>query len=81
MKIDANDKHIIITLSRRNLLALLTKLEHPDSHKGIFMEHAHGDATLWVFAEDDDTHYADRPYGPGPMHPTTERDITSHNET
>lgn len=74
-----NDAHaqVIVTLSRRNLLAMLHKLDMPGSFRRI--EKDFGDTetalTLTLIAEDDADHY-----GPGktagmfegPMHPDTE---------
>jgi hypothetical protein len=66
-----------ITLSRRNLLTLLAKLDGhpPDSACTI-----QGGADAWgyfVRAEEDDVHYFDRPAFLetkwGPMHPDTEQ--------
>ena len=67
----ADDGTINVTLSRRNLLALLAKLSgSPEgSHCSIAWDR------LIVHAEPDDVHYAGR-VPPGPMHPTTEARIT-----
>ena len=65
-----------VTLSRRNLLALLTKLDDPTSLRTIFVPTANG--VLYVTAEDDATHYANRP-APGSMSPRTERDIAVYS--
>lgn len=52
---------VAVTLSRRNLEALLLKLEDPESMKTISI---HEDGYyLTVEAEENDTHYADRPAG------------------
>lgn len=58
-----------LTLSRRNLLTLLAKLDgHPrDSECALYREG-------WIVkAEDDAVHYLGRK--PGPMHPDTEKEI------
>ncbi len=71
MRLDIADDGIInVTLSRRNLLALLAKLSgSPEgSHCSI------GWDRLIVHAEPDDVHYAGR-VPPGPMHPATEARI------
>lgn len=61
-----------VTLSRRNLLALLHKLEMPRSGRTLMSEHDCSPGwTLVVRAEDDPEHYADR-RGPGPVHPSSE---------
>jgi hypothetical protein len=61
-----------VSLSRRNLLALLYKLEMAGSSRTL----AGGDCPegfeLVVRVEGDDEHYAKREEGPGPMHPQTE---------
>jgi hypothetical protein len=67
---------MIITLSKRNLLSLLHKLEMPGSHCTIVKP----DGTI-VVVESDEVHYADRPEGsPGPMHPDTEAFVRDLNE-
>lgn len=71
MDLHVNGTRIRVTLSRRNLLALLTKLDWPVSARTI--ERDFGDFVLAVTAEEDADHYRDR--SPGPMHPQTERDI------
>jgi hypothetical protein len=55
----------IVTLSRRNLLCLLAKLEIPGSQRSIVK----GDGTM-IVAEPDELHYLGRQ--PGPMAPDTE---------
>lgn len=63
-----------VVLSRRNLLALLTKLDgHP--HGSMCMIAGGDDAPgLIVKAEEDDVHYKNRPAGR--MHDDTEVNIT-----
>ena len=67
-----------VTLSRRNLLALLHKLDMPGSLRAFYNTDVEIDgvyATGFAFrvsAEDDDEHYAQRPGPPGPMIPATE---------
>jgi hypothetical protein len=69
---------IHVTLSERNLLALLQKLGMPGSARTLASAHAYregelvDDVTLVVAAEDDDEHYGERGFPPGPMHPQTE---------
>lgn len=65
-----------VTLSRRNLLTLLAKLDgHPgESKRTIYRTNDEGE-TLVVTAEEDDAHYGARGYGPGAMHPETEKEI------
>lgn len=65
-----------VTLSRRNLLALLHKLEMPGSARTILsMDNEEPGWTLIVRSEDDEEHYGSRGFGPGPMHPMTELSI------
>lgn len=67
MRIETTPAGLRVVLSERNLRALLSKLTMPDSACTITME------GVYVSAEPDDQHYADR--GPGPMHPHTEADL------
>jgi hypothetical protein len=61
-----------VVLSRRNLLALLAKLDGaPNGSAMAIMGGADAPGCI-VRAEEDDVHYGDRPEGPGPMHPDTE---------
>ena len=72
---------IAVTLSRRNLLALLHKLDMPGSSRTITNNDCRLDGKwvstheLVLCCEDDLEHYARRVSGPGPMHPKTERFI------
>lgn len=59
-----------VTLSRRNLLAGLHKLDMPNSARTIIS----GDDRLILKFEDNDEHYGDR--RPGVMYPDTEEFIT-----
>ena len=69
------DGGIQLTLSRRNLLTLLRKLDgHPADSK-CTIEGGDDAAGVFVKAEEDDVHYADRPAGR--MHPETEMHITA----
>ncbi len=77
--IETSDQHlgkldtVKITLSRRNLLTLLAKLDgYPHKSMGVIWR-ATDSGNLFVHAEEDAVHYADRQYGV--MHPTTERRI------
>ena len=72
MRVDFLEERIVgITLSRRNLLALLSKLDHEESEKRIHI--FDGKYDLYVSAEPDEIHYANRE--PGKMSPVTEADI------
>lgn len=71
MKLNVSDdgRSVRATLSRRNLLSLLHKLDMEGSQRTLIQYDKQG-RTLWVVAEDDDEHYAGR--RPGEMHPETE---------
>ena len=61
-----------VTLSRRNLLALLHKLEMPGSARTLMTDYDCPDG--WVLAvrsEPDDEHYGQRLAPPGPLHPAS----------
>ncbi len=63
-----------VTLSRRNLRALLAKLDGaPDSSERAIALREENGSFLVVRAEEDAAHYAGRE--PGPMHPDTEAAI------
>lgn len=70
MRLESNNNiPVLIVLSRRNLQALLAKLDQPDSARTLL---GGADARgVIVRAEDDDEHYADR--DPGPVSPETQR--------
>lgn len=78
MKLDLRDDHVFVVLSRRNLFALLHKLEMPGSARTLLCGDnpidgkPTSDVVLVVHAEDDEPHYATRIAPPGPMHPATE---------
>ncbi len=70
LEVDENRRQLTVTLSCRNLRALLHKAERMgDSACTIFREDAGWQ--LIVTSELDEQHYCDRL--PGPMHPLTER--------
>ena len=75
MRLDAADEHhVIVTLSERNLRTLLHKAQRARQGDATAMtiSKIEGRAILIVQAELDDTHY-DRPEGgPGEMHPLEE---------
>jgi hypothetical protein len=72
---------VLVTLSQRNLLALLGKLEFPGSTRTIVNGDCYrdglpvDDVVLVLRVEDDGPHYARRANPPGPMHPATEEFI------
>jgi hypothetical protein len=63
MRIEFNGRRIV--LSRRNLLALLHKLDEPDSMRSLYKD------GVLVSVEENDEHYPES-YLPGPMTPDTE---------
>ena len=71
---------LVVTLSRRNLLALLAKLDEPESYRAITSTNSYLDFVeiegipFVVHAESDADHYGQRRL-PGPMTPTTEDGI------
>jgi hypothetical protein len=77
MRLDINEDRVTLVLSERNLLALLTKLYT----KGSFctIQGPEG-CPISVKSEHDDVHYGSRVFGPGLMHPITEKFIESIQE-
>lgn len=72
MRLDKQDwKHVNITLSKRNLLSLLAKLNGYPPQSCCTLKKLEGKVILTVCAEDDHTHYANRGYPPGEVHPET----------
>jgi hypothetical protein len=75
---------VIVTLSRRNLLTLLHKLDMPGSARTItngycYLNRELNDRlTLVLRAEDDEAHYGERPEPPGAVHPTSEAYVRRH---
>ena len=68
--------HMAITLSRRNLLALLAKLDgHPPDSAATLVWGDPNGGSITVRAEENDPHYGSRGYGPGPMVSDTEDQI------
>lgn len=63
-----------VRLSRRNLLALLAKLDGYPPGSGCSLEGGADAANFIVTAEEDHIHYQDRPAGR--MHPVTETQTT-----
>lgn len=68
----------LVVLSRRNLLALLHKLDMPGSlrtltNSDVEIEGEYAEGFVFCLqAESDGEHYAKRPDAPGAMHPLTE---------
>ena len=77
MKVKITDNGAFITLSRRNLLSLLAKLDGHPTPSAATLERVDGDAFVSVKAEEDDVHYGER--RPGEMHRETEAAI-KHSE-
>jgi hypothetical protein len=75
LEIAADAPMVRVTLSRRNLMALLVKLDGwpKDSECSITL------GQLLVHAEPDEVHYANRPPR-GAMHPATEEAISFQEE-
>ena len=69
MKVEVKPGEVRVTLSKRNLLALLDKLSWEQSARTIVRDQEDG-TLLVVTAETDEEHYIDR--SPGIMHPRTE---------
>ena len=68
--------HMAITLSRRNLIALLAKLDgHPPDSAATLVWGDPNGGSITVRAEENDPHYGSRGYGPGPMVSDTEDQI------
>lgn len=74
MKLYETPSGIEVTLSRRNILALLHKLDWEGSARTIQKESGNG-MILTLVAEEDDEHYGDDL--PGGMHTMTEQFIES----
>lgn len=86
VRLDIHEQRLVLTLSRRNLLALLHKLDWPGSAREITGGDAYFDGTpidfrFAVRCEDDAEHYAKRPEPPGPMHPESEQFIRDNAES
>ena len=85
MKLEASDvstrlpTEVVVRLSRRNLKALLHKLDWEESERTLQRQEEPGGPILTVIAEDDPEHYGDRT--PGPMHPETEAAIGCYGST
>lgn len=66
-------KSITIELTRRNLLALLAKLDGHPPDSGCELRKTFYGAQVAVRAVENDAHYAD--HDPGALHPATERSL------
>lgn len=74
MRIEQSNLGTRVVLSRRNLLALLTKLDIQGSMRTIYTEGLYGEPFM-VSSEENDVHYGGRAVPPGEMHPLTESTI------
>lgn len=83
-RLDLEPSCVVVTLSRRNLLALLHKVDWPGSARTIVNNDCYWNGlpidglTLVLRVEDDDEHYRRRAEPPGHMHPRTEVFILDH---
>ncbi len=80
MRLEITPGTLTLTLSRRNLYALLHKLELDGSARRLVGgdSYLNGEMLALRFSvccEEDDEHYAKRPEQPGEMHPLAERFI------
>ena len=77
MRLDISPAAVLVTLSKRNLLALLQKVDDAASARTLIGGYVYEDSRLIdgielvVRCEPDEQHYADRE-PPGLMHPRTE---------
>ena len=77
---------VVVTVSRRNLLTLLHKLELPGSARMLPTTDCWldgeptepGEWLLVLHCEDGQQHYAGRESGPGAVHPHTEQLVAAH---
>ena len=84
MRLDGFEPRLIaITLSRRNLLTLLAKLDGYPSKSAcsIYLPGEGFDPTIFVHAEPDEVHYGTRPEPPGAMHPDTEARLSGSSDS
>lgn len=78
LEIQGDGSELVVTLSERNLLALLAKLHEPKSRARLSTINAFHDGepvwdvTLTLRAETDEEHYQGRPDPPGDLQPQTE---------
>ena len=71
---DSNDNVVGLKVSKRNLLALLHKLELPDSYKTLI----DSSTGFELIAESDEDHYSDGKRNPGIMLASTEKFIQEY---
>lgn len=83
LRYDSGHRTHYVTLSRRNLLSLLHKIDGMENSAGTLVSFncfVDGEQdmshTVWVKIEPDEVHYADRE--PGLMHPETEEFLKNH---
>lgn len=75
MKLEVKEKEIHITLSKRNLLTGLSKLSRESSLRTLVSYDPDKDLSLVLKFEDDETHYGDRGFGPGPIVPEDQENV------
>lgn len=78
MKVNVFDQGAVmmVTLSKRNLLTLLSKVDNPNSARTIYK--VNGGVYVGVKAEPDDVHYGEQK--PGKMDDAAEGFITAYNK-
>lgn len=81
MRVEVNDNGSLhVTLSRRNLLSLLAKLDgHPPDSACTIVSPSFYDVKVLVSGEEDEVHYASAErlgLAAGPMHPDTEAKLS-----
>ena len=78
MKLKVENNLITVKLSKRNLLAMLHKVDSSDSAKTLFKQ-TDDDYKLVMIAETDDEHYHPDESA-GKMHPSAEEFIKIHSK-
>lgn len=66
-----SDGKLRVVLSRRNIAALLAKLDGYPPGSALTLAGDHCDPPFDVVAEEDDVHYGNRVVPAGPLHPLT----------
>lgn len=86
MRLDISPAAVIVTLSKRNLLALLQKVDDPLSNRMLVSGYVYLQGGLFdgvelvIRCEPDSQHYAERE-SPGPMHPSAQMFIARQTRT
>lgn len=85
-RLDITKGLVTVTISRRNLLALIHMLNVGHGYRvianGDYYRNGEpvNDLILVLRPEEDDPHYARRPEGPGPMRPDAEQFIANNQQ-